>query len=114
MPLINTFLLIITQWLELDFENRGQFLDKMECVSECLGKCIRQMSCSCLTEHLTVLWVLSKRVQCAFRGIPLENSQNVTYRSIGGVSQQPQGFRSLQLGQKPTEAGDEPGARGPG
>lgn len=93
--LISAFLVVILKWLELDDKAKPELLEKMECFAECLTRIVRHMSVSSLTEHLVTTWIMIRRVQCVLRGIDLESTANISYRSIGGISRQPKGFSSL-------------------
>ena len=56
--LVNMFLVVIVHWLEREVEKKEEYLERLECFCEFLATVIRQMGISCLTEHLTTLWVL--------------------------------------------------------
>jgi hypothetical protein len=36
-----------------------------------------------------------RRTQCVLRGLELESTSSISYRSIGGIARQPRGFSSL-------------------
>ena len=93
---IETFLITIFLWLESDFPRRGELLDKVEGMSDCLAKIIRHIGFSSITEHLTTVWILSRRALCVMRGIPVENTANITIASIGSTCQRPRGYRALR------------------
>lgn len=89
-------LITICAWLELDQSKRAELLDKVEGMSDCLAKIIRHIGFSCITEHLTTVWILSRRTLCVLRGIPVENTENITIASLGAIRQRPRGFRALR------------------
>jgi hypothetical protein len=93
--LISAFLVVILKWLELDERAKPELQERMECFAECLTRIVRHMSISSLTEHLVTVWIMVRRVQCVLRGIDLESTTNISYRSIGGIARQPRGFSSL-------------------
>ena len=93
--LVRAFLVVILKWLELEDNVQQELLEKMECFAECLTRIVRHMSISSLTEHLVTVWIMIRRVQCVLRGIDLESTANISYRSIGGIARQPRGFSSL-------------------
>ena len=91
--LISAFLVVILKWLELDERAKPELQERMECFAECLTRIVRHMSISSLTEHLVTVWIMVRRVQCVLRGIDLESTTNISYRSIGGNSPTTQGFQ---------------------
>ena len=90
------FLVTICAWLELDRSMTSELLYKVEGMSDFLAKIIRHIGYSCLTEHLATVWVLSRRALCIMRGVPIEHTVNITIASLGTISQQPRGFRTLR------------------
>ena len=82
---IETFLMTICMWLELDVPRRGELLDKVEGMADCLAKIIRHIGFSSITEHLATVWILSRRALCVMRGIPVENTANITIGSMGAI-----------------------------
>ena len=93
---IETFLITICLWLESDFPRRGELLDKVEGMSDCLAKIFRHIGFSSITEHLTTVWILSRRALCVMRVIPVENTANITIASIGSTFQRPRSYRALR------------------
>ena len=93
--LVSAFLVVILKWLELDDNSRPFLLEKMECFAECLTRIIRHMSISSLTEHLVTVGIMIRRTQCVLRGLDLESTSSISYRSIGGIARQPRGYSSL-------------------
>ena len=93
--LVSAFLVVVLKWLEVDDSVQPELLEKMECFAECLTRIARHMSISSLTEHLVTVWIMIRRVQCVLRGIDLESTSNISYRSMGGIAREPRGFTSL-------------------
>ena len=91
--LVSAFLVVILKWLEVDDSVQHELLE--ECFAECLTHIVERMSVSSLTEHLVTVWIMIRRVQCVLRGIDLESTSNISYRSIGRMSREPRGFTSL-------------------
>ena len=73
-----------------------EFLYKVEGMSDFLAKVIKHIGFSCITEHLTTVWVLSRRALCVMRGVPVEHTENITIASLGTICQRPKGFRALR------------------
>ena len=74
----------------------AELLYKVEGMSDSLAKVIKHIGYSCITEHLSTVWVLSRRALCIMRGVPIEHTENITIASLGTISQQPRGFRPLR------------------
>ena len=93
--LVGAFLVMILKWLEIDDSIYAELVERMECFAECLTRVVRHMGVSTLTHHLIELWIMIRRVQCVLRGIELESTANMSWKSIGAVSREQKGFASL-------------------
>ena len=93
---IETFLITICAWLELDRSMTTELLYKVEGMFDYLAKVIKHIGFSPITEHLTTVWVLSRRALCVMRGVPVEHTENITIASLGTICQRPRGFRALR------------------
>eukprot|EP00435_Cladocopium_sp_Y103_P009156 s4461_g2.t1 len=97
MALILAFANLFTDWMEGDVAKRQDYIARVEVLADCLARIVKQMGLSCLNEHLTVLWVMTRRMLCVCRGLQLEQTEAIRAESIGGLPAYMKGFLSLTL-----------------
>eukprot|EP00435_Cladocopium_sp_Y103_P023708 s97_g5.t1 len=95
MALILSFAVVFTEWMEKDLSRKQEQITRVEVLAEFLARVVRQMGLSCLNEHLTVLWVMVRRMLCVCRGLQLEQTEAIRAESIGGLPSYMKGYMSL-------------------
>eukprot|EP00435_Cladocopium_sp_Y103_P014502 s3748_g3.t1 len=97
MALVLAFAAVFTEWMEGDLTKRQEYIARVEVLADCLARIVRQMGLSCLNEHLTVLWVMVRRMLCVCRGLQLEQTEAIRAESMGGLPLHMKGFLTLTL-----------------
>ena len=93
---IEVLLMTVCAWLETDASNREELLFKVEGMSDCLSKIVKHIGFSSITEHLSTIWVLARRVLCIMRGIAIQSTESITVTSMGAINPRPRGFKALR------------------